>query len=93
MSDFNSIVLDKLDKMHEDITDLKVDSARHTEILAANTESLIIHEKRSTACENRIEQVEKELIKRKAFTKGFVFLLSGSTVVTIVTFFIKHLFQ
>jgi phosphoglucomutase len=56
-------VEDKLDKILEDITGLKVDMAETKVTLDRNTDSLEIHMKRSDAIEAKLEQDYQKLVE------------------------------
>jgi hypothetical protein len=51
----------KIDKLHEDVVEIKT-------ILARNTESLIIHEKRTTLAEARLREIELDMQDHKTYT-------------------------
>ena len=51
----------KIDKLHEDVVEIKT-------ILARNTESLIIHEKRTTLAEARLREIELDMQEHKTYS-------------------------
>jgi len=51
----------KIDKLHEDVIEIKT-------ILARNTESLIIHEKRTTLAEARLREIELDIQEHKTYS-------------------------
>lgn len=71
-----SKIEEKLDKIAEDVHEIKIEQAKTNAILERNTESLIIHEKRTTASETRIAELEKlSVFIRGAFwVLGLLFL-------------------
>lgn len=48
----------KLDKIQDDLTDIKVTLAENTLVLRANTDSLVEHVKRTALAEERISTLE-----------------------------------
>lgn len=86
-----SILITKVDKLQEDMTDLKVIAATQTEILRTNTDSLIVHEKRTTASEERIKMLEDKELYKKAFVKGFLWVFSCSSVIAAIVSIYKLL--
>ena len=84
-----------LDELHKklDRLDSKVDHvidklAETNIILAKNTTSLEIHEKRTTASEHRIVTLEDENTKRKATNSVWIklgaFVVGAATVISVI---------
>lgn len=60
--------MDKFDKLEQKIDKLREDISETNTILARNTESLIIHEKRTTLAEARLREIELDMQEHKTYT-------------------------
>jgi hypothetical protein len=60
--------MDKFEKLENKIDKLREDISETNNILARNTESLIIHEKRTTIAESRLREIELDMQEHKTQT-------------------------
>lgn len=72
----------KLDTVAEDITDIKISLAKIDVTLEKNTESLIVHEKRTSQLESRVVPIEKHVAMLNGALKllGVLSLIVGLIV-------------
>lgn len=78
---------DKLDKLIETVTDIKVEQAKQGIILQTNTEDLKDHMRRTEIAEQRLDLLTADVqnVKTKGSTIWQVLTVIGSVIVTLVT--------
>lgn len=68
--------MDKIDKVEHKIDKLQDEMVEIKTILARNTESLIIHEKRTTLAEARLREIELDMQEHKTYSNTILFQIS-----------------
>ena len=65
MEKLGEILIEKLDKIQDDVSDLKVENAKQTASIERNTKDLEEHMKRSDLLEKKMEQHEADDVRHK----------------------------
>ena len=80
----------KINEIDEKVTDQKIMLIELKSMFKHQQDVLEEHQRRSMASENRLDVVEKEVIKHLSFFKGAIWLFGGFfTFLTIVISFFK----
>lgn len=76
----------KLDRIAEDIIEIKISTASISTTLTAQKESLDYHIRRTDALEDRLELLKSEVDKSKGMKELTLFLLkAGSLIAAVIT--------
>lgn len=90
---------ERLERMEDKVDDLvelnhahDLSLQRIATTLEKNTESLIIHERRTTLSEDRLEKFELKFEKHLSFLQGALWIIGGFATLTVIVFkVIDHL--
>ena len=66
MNEFEKLIIEKIDNIQTDVTDLKIENVKQTIDIARNTESLDHHIKRTDLLEDSLSNTKKAIGKKLA---------------------------
>lgn len=88
-----TLIANKLDKISDQISDMRVEQARLNVLWEENKDDWRAHMKRTAVSEDRLDMVEKELADNKSFKRGLAWAMSAvAGVVSAVASFIVQFF-